>query len=59
MELDSKALALFTEGYEKIIEGLARLGMETEGRSDGEQGRDAEGQPHDGGGPNPAQHSLF
>ncbi len=29
MELDPKALALFTEGYEKIIEGLAHLGFDT------------------------------
>lgn len=29
MELDPKALALFTEGYEKIIEGLGRLGYDT------------------------------
>jgi GTP cyclohydrolase I len=29
MELDPTALALFTEGYEKIIEGLARLGFDT------------------------------
>jgi len=28
MELDEKALALFTAGYEKIIEGLARLGYD-------------------------------
>jgi GTP cyclohydrolase IA len=30
MELDAKALALFQEGYTKIIEGLARLGYDTE-----------------------------
>jgi GTP cyclohydrolase I len=29
MELDPKALALFTEGYEKIIEGLQQLGYDT------------------------------
>ena len=29
MELDHKALALFTEGYEKIIEGLSHLGFDT------------------------------
>ncbi len=29
MELDPKALALFTEGYDKILQGLARLGYET------------------------------
>ena len=29
MELDPKALALFTEGYEKIIEGLSHLGFDT------------------------------
>jgi GTP cyclohydrolase I len=29
MELDPTALALFTEGYEKIIQGLARLGFDT------------------------------
>jgi GTP cyclohydrolase I len=28
MELDSTALALFTEGYEKILEGIARLGYD-------------------------------
>ena len=28
MELDPKALALFTEGYDKILEGLARLGYD-------------------------------
>ena len=28
MELDHKALALFTEGYEKIIEGLSHLGFD-------------------------------
>lgn len=28
MELDPKALALFTEGYEKIIEGLSHLGFD-------------------------------
>ena len=28
MELDPKALALFTEGYEKILEGLAQLGFD-------------------------------
>ncbi len=30
MELDPKALALFTEGYDKILEGLRRLGFDTE-----------------------------
>jgi GTP cyclohydrolase IA len=30
MELDAKALALLQEGYTKIIEGLARLGYDTE-----------------------------
>ena len=29
MEFDHKALALFTEGYEKIIEGLSHLGFDT------------------------------
>src|SRR5436190_20023374 len=29
MELDPKALALFTEGYTKILEGIGRLGYET------------------------------
>ena len=29
MELDPKALALFTEGYTKILEGIARLGYDT------------------------------
>jgi GTP cyclohydrolase I len=29
MELDPKALALFTEGYQKILEGLSRLGYDT------------------------------
>jgi len=29
MELDHKALALFTEGYDKILEGLAHLGYDT------------------------------
>ncbi len=29
MELDPKALALFTEGYEKILEGLGALGYDT------------------------------
>ena len=29
MDLDPKALALFTEGYHKIIEGLAQLGYDT------------------------------
>ena len=29
MEFDSKALALFTEGYEKILEGIAKLGYDT------------------------------
>lgn len=29
MDLDPKALALFTEGYDKIIEGLALLGYDT------------------------------
>ena len=29
MELDPKALALFTEGYDKILEGLERLGFDT------------------------------
>ncbi len=29
MELDPTALALFTEGYDKIIQGLARLGFDT------------------------------
>jgi GTP cyclohydrolase I len=29
MELDPKALALFIQGYEKIIEGLAQLGVDT------------------------------
>ena len=28
MELDPEALALFTQGYDKIIQGLARLGYE-------------------------------
>ena len=30
MELDHKALALFTEGYEKIIQGIAQLGFDVE-----------------------------
>jgi len=30
MELDPEALALFTEGYDKIIQGLQRLGYDTE-----------------------------
>lgn len=30
MELDPKALKLFTEGYDKILEGLAQLGYETQ-----------------------------
>ncbi|MEZ4398415.1 MAG: GTP cyclohydrolase I [Kofleriaceae bacterium] len=29
MELDPKALALFTEGYDKILEGLKELGYDT------------------------------
>jgi len=29
MELDHKALALFTEGYDKIIQGLEQLGFDT------------------------------
>ena len=29
MELDPKALALFTEGFEKVLEGLAVLGFDT------------------------------
>ena len=29
MELDKKALALFTDGYRKIIEGLTQLGYDT------------------------------
>ncbi len=29
MELDPKALALFTEGYDKILEGLQVLGFDT------------------------------
>jgi GTP cyclohydrolase I len=29
MELDPKALALFTEGFDKIVEGLAVLGFDT------------------------------
>jgi GTP cyclohydrolase IA len=29
MELDPKALALFTDGYTKILEGLTRLGYDT------------------------------
>lgn len=29
MELDKTALALFTDGYQKIIEGLAQLGYDT------------------------------
>jgi GTP cyclohydrolase I len=29
MELDPKALALFTEGYDKILQGLAHLGFDT------------------------------
>jgi GTP cyclohydrolase IA len=29
MELDSKALALFTEGYTKILEGVRQLGYDT------------------------------
>jgi GTP cyclohydrolase I len=29
MELDTKALALFTEGYKKILEGIAQLGFDT------------------------------
>jgi GTP cyclohydrolase IA len=28
MELDSEALALFTEGYQKILQGIARLGYD-------------------------------
>ena len=28
MELDPEALALFTEGYTKILEGIARLGYD-------------------------------
>ena len=30
MELDPKALALFTEGYSKILDGLATLGYDTQ-----------------------------
>jgi GTP cyclohydrolase IA len=30
MELDPKALALFTQGYEKILEGLSELGYEVD-----------------------------
>ena len=30
MELDSEALALFTQGYDKILQGLARLGYNTD-----------------------------
>jgi GTP cyclohydrolase IA len=30
MELDDKALALFTEGYDKILEGLAHLGYDVD-----------------------------
>ena len=30
MELDPKALALFTEGYEKIIQGIGQLGFDIE-----------------------------
>lgn len=30
MELDRKALALFTEGYSKILDGLATLGYDTQ-----------------------------
>lgn len=30
MELDPQALALFTEGYDKIIQGLARLGYDVD-----------------------------
>jgi len=30
MELDPKALALFTEGYDKILEGLAHLGFDVD-----------------------------
>jgi GTP cyclohydrolase I len=30
MELDQKALALFTEGYQKILEGIRRLGFNTD-----------------------------
>ena len=30
MELDPQALALFTEGYDKIIQGLSRLGYDVE-----------------------------
>ena len=29
MELDPKTLALFTEGYDKILEGIRRLGYDT------------------------------
>ena len=28
MELDPKALALFTEGYQKIIQGIGQLGFD-------------------------------
>jgi len=30
MELDSQALALFTEGYQKILEGIRRLGFDVD-----------------------------
>ena len=30
MDLDPKALALFTEGYEKIVAGLGQLGYQTD-----------------------------
>ena len=32
MELDPKALALFTEGYDKILEGIGQLGYDVSGR---------------------------
>jgi GTP cyclohydrolase I len=41
MELDPKALALFTEGYEKILEGVRALGFDVKDENFAETGRRA------------------
>ncbi len=44
MELDSETLTLFTEGYEKILKGIARLGYDTsDGNFSGTAKRAAKG----------------
>src|ERR1043166_9211817 len=47
MELDPKALALFKEGYDKMIAGLRQLGYDTENANFKDTARRAAKGPHE------------